>query len=229
MGPSLRICSSLLFLTGLLCEQTASASLQDDLMHADTRGRLLQQASCGDILGTVSADQIRTVGRTYLDTLLTPEVQAATPGVLNSTAKVLFQTAVNDVKVMKMCGSCESLIRDFFDDGRRLFPNFHFTYCEKTDYGWDSLHSSLVLLPIDPETGELFDQARLRSLISLTQSQIDFASAPTEIDLVGTMEAATSGFGLSSDILLPFLTEYLAGMVRTALYGGALCGVVSID
>jgi hypothetical protein len=215
MGPSLRIYSSLLFLAGLLCDKTALASLQDDLMHADTRGRLLQQASCGDTLGTVSSDQIRTVGRTYLNTLLTPEVQAATPGILNSTFNVIFQTAVNDVKVMKLCGSCESLIRDFFDDDGRVFPSTHFTYCAGTSYGWDSLQSMLVLLPIDPETGELFDQVRLRSFISLTQSKIDFGTAPTEIDLVGTMQAATSASGLSADALLPFLTEYLAGMVCT--------------
>jgi hypothetical protein len=215
MGPSLWICSSLLFLTGLLCDQTASASLQDDLQHAGTRGRLLQQASCGDTLGTVTADQVRTVGRTYLNTLISPELQAETPGIVDQTANVLFQTAVNDFTVMKMCGSCESLIRDFFDDNGRVFPNYHFTYCADTAYGWDSLHSMLVMLPLDPETGELFDQARLRSFISLTQSRLDFGTAPTEIDLVGTMQAATSGFGVSEDALLPFLTEYLAGMVRT--------------
>lgn len=218
MGPSLRIYSSLLFLTGLLCDKLILASLQDDLLHADTRGRLLQQASCGDTLGTVTADQIRQVGLTYLDTLLSPELQATTSGIVNQTSNVLFQTAVNDVTVMKMCGSCETLIRDFFNDNGRVFPNFHFTYCAGTAYGWDSLHSSLVLLPIDPETGELFDQARLRSFISLTTSRLDFGMAPTEIDLVGTMQAATSTTGLSANELLPFLTEYLAGMVRTYLH-----------
>ena len=215
MGPSLWICSSLLFLTGLLCDQTASASLQDDLQHADTRSRLLQQASCGDTLGTVAADQVRAVGRTYLNALISAELQAETPGIVDATANVLFQTAVNDFTVMKMCGSCESMVRDFFDDNGRVFPNYHFTYCSDSAYGWDSLHSMLVLLPLDPDTGEIFDQARLRSFISLTQSRLDFGTAPTEIDLVGTMQAATSGFGVSEDALLPFLTEYLAGMVRT--------------
>jgi hypothetical protein len=219
MGPSLRIYFALLFLTGLLCDNTASASLQDDLLHADTRGRLLQQASCGDTLGMVTAAQVKTVGRTYLNSIISAELQAETPGIVDQTANVLFQTAVNDFTVMKMCGSCESLIRSFFDDNGRVFPNYHFTYCASDAYGWDSLHSMLVMLPLDPATGELFDQARLRSFISLTQSRLDFNTAPTEIDLFGTMQAATSGFGLAEDALLPFLTEYLAGMVRTLLCG----------
>jgi hypothetical protein len=216
MGPSLRMYSSLLFLTGLLCGNTALASLQDDLLHVDTRSRLLLQASCGDTLGTVTAEQVRTVGRTYLNTLISSELQAETPGIVDQTANVLFQTAVNDFTVIKLCGSCETLIREFFDDNGRVFPNYHFTYCANTAYGWDSLHSMLVLLPLDPDTGELFDQARLRSFISLTQSQLNFGTAPTEMDLVGTMQAATSGSGLSEDALLAFLTDYLAGMVRTS-------------
>jgi hypothetical protein len=216
MGPSLRIYSSLLFLTGWLCNKTALASfLQDDLLHAASRDRLLQQASCGETLGTITADQVRQVGGTYLDALLSQALQDENPGIVNQTANVLFQTAVNNVTVMKMCGSCETLIRTFFEDNGRVFPNYHFQYCLNTDYGWTSLHSFLVLLPLDPDTGELFDEVRLRTFISLTQSRLDFDTAPTEMDLVGTMQAATT---TSAEELLPFLTEYLAGMVRM-VYG----------
>jgi hypothetical protein len=150
-----------------------------------------------------------------LDALLSQALQDENPGIVNQTANVLFQTAVNNVTVMKMCGSCETLIRTFFEDNGRVFPNYHFQYCLNTDYGWTSLHSFLVLLPLDPDTGELFDEVRLRTFISLTQSRLDFDTAPTEMDLVGTMQAATT---TSAEELLPFLTEYLAGMVRM-VYG----------
>jgi hypothetical protein len=218
---SIRISSLFLFLTAalLLTDKTALGLLQaDDLLHAGSVDRLLQQASCGETLGTITADQVRTVGRTYLDTLLGEELQAQEPGILDQTAVVLFQTVVHDVTVMKMCGSCETLIRLFYNDNNRVFPNYHFRYCSETDYGWESIHSSLVLLPLDPATGQLLDEVRLRTLISLTSSRIDFDKAPTEIDLVGTMQAATSDSPLAAEVLLPFLTEYLVGMVRNFVW-----------
>jgi hypothetical protein len=219
MALSLRICL-LLFLAGLLCDKTALAFLQDDLLHAETRDRLLLQASCGDTLGTVTADQVRQVGEMYLDSLLSAEIQEENEGILDSTANVLFRTAVHDFTVMKMCGSCRSLIRLFIDNNEdgsfsRSFPNYHFTYCAEDAYGWDSIHSSLVMLPLDPDTGELFTEVRLRTFMSLTQSRIDFDTAPTEVDLVGIMQSATGATPPSADKLLPFLTEYIDGMVRT--------------
>jgi hypothetical protein len=209
MGLSLRI-SLLLLVAGLFCDNTAHAFHQDD--------RLLQQDDCGATLGTVTADQLRQVGRRYIDSLLTAANQDQ--DLLDPTFGVLFQTVVNDVQVMKMCGSCESVNFDFFQEDR-LFPSYHFNYCDSEATLWNSTHSSLVLLPIDPTTGQVFDFVRLRTFVSLTESRLAFNTAPTLTDLVGTMEEATAApvFGapaLSEDVLFSFLTDYLPGMMAAS-------------
>lgn len=186
----------------------SSSSAAADALF-DSHRSLQQTAACGATLGTVTADQVVAAGRLYIDSLLTPELQAQ--NVLNTTAGVLLQTSTGNFTVMKHCGSCEQVVRLFFEE-KRLFPNYHFEYCGSDNYGWSSLHSALVLIPID-ENGLFPDQVKLRTFMNLKESRLNLDSAPTESNMVETMATIDT---VNPVTALPFLTDYLVGMMAAS-------------
>jgi hypothetical protein len=201
--------SLVLLLFGVSSIATAVDPFFENLLNMDDRR--LQKAACGETLGIVSAEKIAIAGRLYIESLLTPELQAQ--DILDATVGVLFQTAVSDCRVVKLCGSCESVVRLFFEESRR-FPNYHFQYCGANDYGWGALHSSLVLMPLDPLTGELPDIVNLRTMINLKETRLNLDSAPTEANLVQTMAALTNA--TNPNTVLNFFADYLVGMLHAS-------------
>jgi len=129
---------------------------------------------------------------------------------------MLEETINYGVSVWKICWSCEELLLSGSDDGVTEAVQ---KYCDPNVYGYDAVQSSLVMVPIDPETDE-FVQGNLRGIQSFRGTKVDVSGAPTptatrafngdndEFGLASLLEFHPEGAGAGSIVIAPDLVGY---------------------
>ena len=119
--------------------------------------------ACNQEFGRISKDEINAIADVFINVLTTSSAVA-------SLAKNnLLNTVDYDVLLIKVCGSCANISAErlggnetFYDDSPFGFA----TYCQNSSYGFNAVHSALVLAPINPITNQIV-VGRIRGLLSV--------------------------------------------------------------
>lgn len=145
----------------------------DDLTDATTSlRRSLQQVpipptrQCGQVLGSPTPKEV-----------IAQLVNSFSALLGNVT---LDQTVQYDVQAIVLCGSCQSVAtQELLADDTDL-AGFGY-YCREGGYGYNVTTSGVLFLPIDPETGEIIANKKLKGSIFAHSLMTDTTDAPSEI------------------------------------------------
>jgi hypothetical protein len=151
------------------------------------------EPDCGVEIGRVTVDEITQLMNLYLAVLVDSgsssssrtTTEAETDATLLESATSAFLSVIQyDLVAFKVCGSCAKIwdnhdaldvTEDLTMTGRHGFS----TYCAPWSYGYEALHSALVLAPIDPETDTIFSDAVLRVAMAGRSTRVTVADAPS--------------------------------------------------
>ena len=168
----------------------------DDHHHAE-------EPKCGDTLGRITTTEIEHIMDMYL-TMLKSEESTAEGGtstsnqdLIDTAIKTLLNIIQYDLQVMKICGSCEDIWENFKELGITIdqlsnSDKFGFsTYCAPWSHAYTAKHSSLVFIPINPFSDEIFENAVLKVVMTGRSDRINLHDAPTSswprTDIVGNI------------------------------------------
>jgi hypothetical protein len=204
------LCSLLLLLTSL-SNASGHKDPELDLFDGASIHRLLQERGCNETLGIATSDQVREVGKLFLEPLV-PE------GDVDLTRDILFQTAQYDFRVVKLCSSCR-FIDIFIYEQEESLPIDWLTYCDESTYGYMKFQSFLAFLPLDKETGELLHGRKLRPFITLHGSLAEEGASPSEswpANLTETLELVQSGSLPPSTFRESSFVQFLPSMLAAS-------------
>lgn len=143
------------------------------------------QRNCGELIGIVTADEIKTLGKIHL----LPYYDSLYAGIedrFNASYGVIYDVpAVYDIAVYKVCSSCEEIDTIYYEE-QELLPGYHTTtYCNQTDSAiYDIVHSSLTFVPIvegstDASNIQFPPNVHLRAFLSLRPTHDTNDRTPT--------------------------------------------------
>ena len=151
--------------------QVLEENLRVALYQKERRLQTAPLRACGHVITKLLAEEIRALGDIYIGVLL-PE--GTTETFADQAREFLSGMVTYDVLVTKECSSCDQVK----DRAGRGFEN----YCSQGKYGADATLSHVQMVPIDPETGEIFDNTnQMRGLVAMHQTLVDVVGAPTEV------------------------------------------------
>jgi hypothetical protein len=148
-----------------------------------------QPRECGAVLGIVTRDDVRHVGRTLLTPYLTDNDDADDDdddddSLLERTLDILLQSVLYDSTIVKLCASCQDHADWYFERGGGLlkFPAHHASYCQDVN-GVDFRHeiSMIALLPrssLETTNTNMYDesllphQVKLRAFLTLPPTNV---------------------------------------------------------
>lgn len=154
---------------------------------------------CRQSLGVIQAETVRNIGRQLLS-----KHMSGTP--LEKSMEIIFRPIQYDLQVVMLCASCRDHDRWYWELGGKKFPGYHAKYCGSNTTYYNSAHSSLVFLPLDPATNEPFSGVKLRTFFTM-------AGTPTKPGQVPTEEFPVENLHLYNNLDTRFLTTYLPGLV----------------
>lgn len=182
-------------------------NLDTSFLEASTRYRSIQQRilqdnaakpkrACSQVITTFTASEIKSVAEMIINSALQEQHKGS--------EEMIYQTLLGEVRydlqVTKECSSCASL-RDIY--GTALDETGFNDYCGEGMYGFDAQHSTMVMTPIDPETGLVMQGQKVRGVMVM------HGTYPVVSD------ANTESFPAN-------VTEYLAGLVSPSDFAAAI-------
>jgi hypothetical protein len=176
--------------------------------------QLQNYAGCDQILGTITTDDVRSAGRTFLSNFITDS------DVLDRTTEVIFLSLQYDLTVKRLCASCQDHANWYLEQGGLLFPGYHAKYCNESDtVTFSTPISMLVFLPqYKPNSTELPPKLKLRTFLTMPPTLIreDGSLSAPSADFPSqwfTSDNITSANGDFFSIYLPGLTAASAGAI----------------
>lgn len=131
----------------------------------------------------------------------------------------LDQTVNYDVQALVVCGSCQSVAsEDLFADVDAAGFGY---YCAEGAYGYNVTQSGVLFLPIDPDTGEIIANKKLKASVFAHSLTTDTSLAPSEIvpeNLTAFIESSPSptfAFGSLYNVIGGILSAS-AGVISVA-------------
>ena len=162
--------------------QRFSQELQDDLfseshVYDQIRRKLYQQERpCNAQFSNVTAQEIQDMITTFLGSFLPAgnEFQGA--------LSALMGVIKYDLVVAKVCLSCADITEAMLGSAAytSTSPYGFPTYCSSNSYGYNAMHSALVLAPVDPSTGEIFT-GKLRGMVVGHGLTTDVNQGPSDL------------------------------------------------
>ena len=171
--------------------------------HQQLRHRLQQTVQpftptrqCGEIFSSATKDEILEFIEVWFDLLFaSPLAGDATGdggGEDSATAQLAKQTLTSFIKygfkVMKICMSCREA-KELLSTQQRMTDGFN-SYCSEDTYGYDAIHSALVMIPTtndDDNDGTAFLEGSLRGFANGRATVYLYEDAPTETWPTGTL------------------------------------------
>ena len=188
----------------LSCE--AIVDLIDDKA---TLQRELETRECNEILGVVTAEEVKAMGAIYLQPIVDD---------VENSRDIIFRTAVHDLQVVKLCSSCR-LIDDWYFERQARFPAHYRSYCDDGIYGYYDIQSFLAFLPLDKDTGEVLTNTKLRPFLYLHASRPSFKSAPTEAwpeDLTSMLNSVEGGTLSMASLQAPKISQFVPSLLAAS-------------
>ena len=194
----------LLLLLILACRITTSSSSP----------RVLQDVDCGQIIGTITSDEVRAIGKSFLSQFLTTEND-----LLQRSTNIIFLPANYDVNIVKLCASCQDHYDWYYERNSLIFPGYHAIYCNENDRDtYLARASAIALVP-------QYDSTTTHGLPVNLKLRTFFTMPPTRISDDGSIIASSEDFvslfsswksNSSSLIGTDFFSTYLPGMAAAS-------------
>jgi hypothetical protein len=140
-----------------------------------------KERPCGSMIDVISTDEVVQMATTFISSMLTP---TEFPSVMEP----IITAAQYDLQVVKVCGTCDSLVGlhpTTFNTEKEhtLFQS----YCGPESYGVADgiVHSAIALVPLEAADSEEGSRGRipvlgkLKSLINMRATLLDVNDAPT--------------------------------------------------
>lgn len=196
----------LLLLLFLTCRITTSS--------ASLHSRVLQDADCGQIIGTITSDEVRSIGKSFLSQFLTTEND-----LLQRSTNVVFLTANSNLNIVKLCASCQDHSDWYYERNSLVFPGYHAIYCDENDRNtYEARASAIALIP-------QYDSTTTHGLPLNLKLRTFFTMPPTRINDDGSIMAPSDNFvsmlstwrSNSTSLLgTDFFATYLPGMAAAS-------------
>ena len=182
--------------------------------------RALQDADCGQIIGTLLSDEVRAIGKSFLSQFLTDEND-----LLQRSTNIIFMQAQYDINIVKLCASCQDHADWYYERNSLVFPGYHSIYCNTNDRAtYAARTSAIALVP-------RYDTSTTHGLPANFKLRTFLTMPPTQITGDGHVEAASDSFvsflsawGSNSSFIndTHFFSTYLPGMAA------AVAGSISL-
>ena len=179
---------------------------------AVSSGRALQDADCGQILGTLTSGDIRSIGKSFLSQFLTTENDQ-----LQTSTNIIFLPANYDINIVKLCASCQDHADWYYERNSLVFPGYHAIYCDENDRTiYEARGSAIALIPQyeSNTTHGLPVNTKLRTFLSMP---------PTQIKDDGTVMASSENF---LSLLSTWKTNWTS-LIGTNFYSSYIPGLAA--